>query len=60
MVTHSFLKQCKWACQCQNQGKALVGDGLVRPEVASLCVNGTLLVIRLRANLGRDKSLPYN
>ncbi|MCL2048071.1 MAG: hypothetical protein FWG87_05020 [Defluviitaleaceae bacterium] len=37
-----------------------VGDGFIRPEVTSLCVNGRyLLQIDERANLGTDKSVPY-
>ncbi|MCL2047589.1 MAG: hypothetical protein FWG87_02570 [Defluviitaleaceae bacterium] len=39
----------------------LVGDGFIRPEVTSLCVNGRYLPrIDERAYLGTDKSVPYN
>jgi len=37
-----------------------VGDGFIRPEVASLCVNGRYPSrIGERAYLGADKSAPY-
>ncbi|MCL2049885.1 MAG: hypothetical protein FWG87_14280, partial [Defluviitaleaceae bacterium] len=37
-----------------------VGDGFIRPEVASLCVNGRYPPrIDERAYLGTDKSVPY-
>ncbi|MCL2049776.1 MAG: hypothetical protein FWG87_13735 [Defluviitaleaceae bacterium] len=40
--------------------EVLVGDGFIRPEVASLCVNGRYLPrIDKRAYLGTDKSVPY-
>ncbi|MCL2049232.1 MAG: hypothetical protein FWG87_10960 [Defluviitaleaceae bacterium] len=38
-----------------------VGDGFIRPEVTSLCVNGRYPPrIDERAYLGTDKSVPYN
>ncbi|MCL2049290.1 MAG: hypothetical protein FWG87_11255 [Defluviitaleaceae bacterium] len=38
-----------------------VGDGFIRPEVTSLCVNGRCPTrIDERAYLGTDKSVPYN
>ncbi|MCL2048591.1 MAG: hypothetical protein FWG87_07665 [Defluviitaleaceae bacterium] len=38
----------------------IVGDGFIRPEVTSLCVNGRYLPrIDERAYLGTDKSVPY-
>ncbi|MCL2049074.1 MAG: hypothetical protein FWG87_10140 [Defluviitaleaceae bacterium] len=41
--------------------RLFVGDGFIRPEVASLCVNGRYLPrIIERAYLGADKSAPYN
>ncbi|MCL2048059.1 MAG: hypothetical protein FWG87_04960 [Defluviitaleaceae bacterium] len=40
--------------------RLIVGDGFIRPEVTSLCVNGRYLPrIDERANLGTDKSVPY-
>jgi len=37
-----------------------VGDGFIRPEVASFCVNGRYPSrIVERAYLGTDKSVPY-
>jgi len=37
-----------------------VGDGFIRPEITSLCVNGRYLPrITKRAYLGTDKSVPY-
>ncbi|MCL2048487.1 MAG: hypothetical protein FWG87_07140 [Defluviitaleaceae bacterium] len=39
---------------------AFVGDGFIRPEITSLCVNGRCLPrIDERAYLGTDKSVPY-
>ncbi|MCL2049916.1 MAG: hypothetical protein FWG87_14435 [Defluviitaleaceae bacterium] len=44
---------CKSALQ-------IVGDGFIRPEITSLCVNGRYLPrIDERAYLGTDKSVPY-
>jgi len=38
----------------------LVGDGFIRPEIASFCVNGRYPArIDERAYLGTDKSVPY-
>ncbi|MCL2048329.1 MAG: hypothetical protein FWG87_06335 [Defluviitaleaceae bacterium] len=39
----------------------LVGDGFIRPEIASFCVNGRYYPARIdeRAYLGTDKSVPY-
>ncbi|MCL2048328.1 MAG: hypothetical protein FWG87_06330 [Defluviitaleaceae bacterium] len=38
----------------------LVGDGFIRPEITSFCVNGRYPTrIDERAYLGTDKSVPY-
>ncbi|MCL2047816.1 MAG: hypothetical protein FWG87_03720 [Defluviitaleaceae bacterium] len=38
----------------------LVGDGFIRPEITSFCVNGRYPArIDERAYLGTDKSVPY-
>ncbi|MCL2047253.1 MAG: hypothetical protein FWG87_00875 [Defluviitaleaceae bacterium] len=38
----------------------IVGDGFIRPEITSLCVNGRYLPRNdERAYLGTDKSVPY-
>ncbi|MCL2050051.1 MAG: hypothetical protein FWG87_15125 [Defluviitaleaceae bacterium] len=40
--------------------RSIVGDGFIRPEITSLCVNGRCLPrIDERAYLGTDKSVPY-
>jgi len=44
----------------QYQRHGFVGDGFIRPEVTSLCVNGRYPSrIDERAYLGADKSVPY-
>ncbi|MCL2049115.1 MAG: hypothetical protein FWG87_10350 [Defluviitaleaceae bacterium] len=41
--------------------QVFVGDGFIRPEITSLCVNGRYPPqIDERAYLGTDKSVPYN
>ncbi|MCL2048148.1 MAG: hypothetical protein FWG87_05420 [Defluviitaleaceae bacterium] len=59
MRTRQYQRHLHISASCVCRG-VLVGDGFIRPEVASYCVNGRYPTrIDERAYLGADKSAPY-